>query len=206
MSKPLEPSLLRAIECPLLERDTERWLRCCTARFLPLARRVAGDDDLAHDALHEAWIIVMQRLHTYRGGPPACPWVHSIVRHEASRTVRPRAREEPLDAPHERMADWRLPEADAYAAELRRVLLEAIDELPPTYREVVRLRDVEEHTTAEVAEQLHISKRNAAVRLHRAHRLLRTRLLAHRGSTATGSPQRTPRAARESTSGDQSKE
>ncbi|MCY4505353.1 MAG: hypothetical protein OXG35_00110 [Acidobacteria bacterium] len=47
-------------------------MRCCTARFLPLARRVAGDADLAHDALHEAWIIVLQRLHQYRGGPPAC--------------------------------------------------------------------------------------------------------------------------------------
>lgn len=106
--------------------------------------------------------------------------MHSIVRHEASRSTRPRTREEPLDAAAEPMADWTFPEADAYAVELRRVLLEAIDELPPTFREVVRLRDVEERSNAEVAERLHISKRNAAVRLHRAHRLLRSRLQAHR--------------------------
>lgn len=178
-TKPVEPSLMKAIQCPLLDRDIERWLRCCTARFLPVARRVAGDDDLAHDALHEAWIIVLQRLHQYRGGRPACPWVHSIVRHEASRTARPRFREEPLGSLPESAAGGTFPEADAYAAELRRVLLEAIDKLPPTYREVVRLRDIQERSNAEVAERLHISKRNVAVRLHRAHRLLRARLVAH---------------------------
>ena len=147
---------------------------------MPLARRIAGDDAAAEDALQTSWTIVMQRLHTYRGGPPACPWVHSIVRHEAARSAKPRAREEPLDAAPEPPAHWTFPETDAYAAELRRVLLEAIDELPPTYREVVRLRDIEERSNAEVAERLHISKRNAAVRLHRAHRRLRARLLKHR--------------------------
>ena len=48
------------------------------------------------------------------------------------------------------------------------------------FREVVRIRDIEERSNAEVAERLHISKQNAAVRLHRAHRLLRARLMAHR--------------------------
>ncbi len=206
MPKPDDPSLLKAIQCPVLDKDIERWIRCCTARFRPLARRVAGDDAAAEDALQTAWIIVMQRLNTYRGGPPACSWVHSIVRHEAARAARPRTREEPLGNLPESAANWTFPEADAYAVELRRVLLQAIDELPLTYREVVRLRDLEERSNTEVAERLHISKQNAAVRLHRAHRLLRTRLLAHRGGTTTGTPQRKPRAPRESMSGDQSKE
>ena len=69
---------------------------------------------------------------------------------------------------------------EAYRAELRRLLLEAIDHLPPTLREVVKLRDLEERTNTEVAEQLHISKQNVSVRLYRAHRLLRSRLLKHR--------------------------
>ena len=73
------------------------------------------------------------------------------------------------------------------------MLPEAIDELPPTFREVVRLRDVEERSTAEVAERLHISKRNAAVRLHRAHRFVRARLVRAR-FVATAAVQR--RAAR----------
>lgn len=58
------------------------------------------------------------------------------------------------------------------------MLVAAIDELPPTFREVVRLRDVEKRSNAEVSERLHISKRNVSIRLHRAHRLLRARLAA----------------------------
>lgn len=88
-------------------------------------------------------IIVLQRLHQYRGGPPAYPWVHSIARHEASRTARPRSREEPLGNLPESAADWTFPEADAYAAELRRVLLEAIDELPPIQRRLPRPAAIE---------------------------------------------------------------
>ena len=69
------------------------------------------------------------------------------------------------------------PEVSAYARELTRLLLEVIDELPPTFREVVRLRDLEDRPPEEVARRLHISSRNVAVRLHRAHKLLRPRLL-----------------------------
>ena len=173
-----QPTLQEAVKCPLLEGNLEQWIRCCTARFLPLARRVAGDDAAAHDALQESWIIVMQKLRQYRSGPPACSWVAAIVRHEALHGAMARAKDAPLD--EEATSSWESPEAEFYRAELRRLLLEAIDHLPPTFREVVKLRDVEERSNAEAAAQLHISKRNVAVRLHRAHRLLRARLLVHR--------------------------
>ena len=61
--------------------------------------------------------------------------------------------------------------------QLMRVLLEAVDRLPPTYRDVVRLRDLEERPVAEVARDLRISRSNVAVRLHRAHKLLRRHLV-----------------------------
>ena len=167
------------IRCPLLEGDLEPWIRCCTRRFLPLARRITGDDDHAHDVLHESWVIVLEKLYQYRGSPPACGWVATIVRHEASHSVVTRSRLVPLpdvDLPAAELP----PEATAYAAELRRLLMQAIDELPPTFQEVVRLRDIEGRPNAEVARQLHISQRNVATRLHRAHRLLRRRLQGHR--------------------------
>ena len=79
----VRPTIEESVRCPLLDQDAEAWIRCCTARFLPLARRVAGDDAVAHDALQESWIIVLQKLRQYQGGPPACSWVAAIVRHEA---------------------------------------------------------------------------------------------------------------------------
>jgi RNA polymerase sigma factor (sigma-70 family) len=165
--------------CPLLEGDLEPWIRCCTRQFLPLARRVAGDDEHAHDALHASWALVLEKLHQYRGEPPACGWVAAIVRHEALHDATARSRSEPLPDGDRPSADLP-PDASIYADELRRLLMEAIDELPPTFQEIVRLRDIEDRPNAEVARRLHISKRAAATRLHRAHGLLRRRLQPYR--------------------------
>ena len=66
----------------------------------------------------------------------------------------------------ERAAGTLSPEEALQQRQLLRMLLEAIDQLPPTYREVVLLRDVDERPVAEVARELHISRSNAAVRLH----------------------------------------
>ena len=198
---PSSPTLGEAVRSPLLAGDLEQWVRCCTCRFLPLARRVAGDDDIAHDALQESWIIVLEKLHQYRGGSPACGWVGAIVRHEAVHAVAAQRRELPLSASGGEAdslagadaaarAVWESPEASAYTRELTRLLLEVIDELPPTFREVVRLRDLEDRPPREVARRLHISTPNVAVRLHRAHKLLRPRLLRRIAASAEAIPPR----------------
>ena len=135
---------------------------------------MAGGDGLAQDALQESWIIVLDKLYQYHGAAPACGWVAAIVRHEALHGVRRRAREVPLERAEE-PADPSGTEMDALRAELRRLLLEAIDGLPPTYREIREAAGLQERTTEEVSRQLHISRRNVATRLHRAHRLLRSR-------------------------------
>ncbi len=163
----------------LLEGNPEPWIRCCTRRFLPLARRVAGSDEHARDALHASWLLVLDKLQQYRGTSPACGWVAAIVRHEALHDAAERSRTEPLLIQERPSADLP-PDAALYVAELRRLLMETINELPPTFQEVVWLRDIEDRPNAEVARRLHISKRNVATRLHRAHRLLRRRLQGHR--------------------------
>ena len=195
------PKLEDAVRCPLLERDLERWVRCCTCRFLPLARRVARDDDVAHDALQQSWVIVLEKLHQYRGDSPACGWVGAIVRHEAAHVATARGRDVALESARDpeggsapgrtepERAVWASPEAATYTRELTRLLLEVIDELPPTFREVVRLRDVEDRPTDEVARRLHTSTRNVRVRLHRAHQLLRPRIL-RRLSAGAAPPQK----------------
>ena len=147
-----------AARCPLLDRDPQAWLRCCTARFLPMARRIAGDDETAHHALQDSWILVLEKLYQYRGAPPACGWVGTIVRHEAGHRAARKNRAAFLAPVHvERVADALSPEEALQRRQLLRMLPEAIDQLPPTYREVVLLRDVDERPVAEVARKLHIS-------------------------------------------------
>ena len=122
---------------------------------------------------------MLEKLYQFQGKPPACGWVAAIVRHEAQHDAEARSQFAPL--PDAELPAAELPaDAAAYADELRPLLMQAIDELPPTFQEVVRLRDVENRPTDEVAKRLHISKRNVSTRLHRAHRRLRQRLEAHR--------------------------
>ena len=162
---------------------------------------MSRNDDAARDALQESWLIVMQKIRQYRGGPPACAWVARIVRHEAARATvkRARRREVPLDdgsgeaSPVLRAlsAAGPAPEAAAAEQEMTRLLLAVIDELPPKYRAVVRFRDLEDQSTEDVARRLHISRHHVAVRLNRAHGLVRqalARRLAAARAASSGAP------------------
>lgn len=196
--------------CPLLAGRHDAWIRCCTARFLPAARRVAHDDATARDALQESWIAVLRGIRGYQGGSPACAWVAVIVRHAAMRESRRQGRYVPLEPdPAEQAGGERpratvapgprkectvgageRPEADAYGRELQRLLLEALGRLSPTDREIIRLRDVEERSAVEVASRLGISRTSVSSRLYRAHAALRRRLRAR--AAARPKTRRTP--------------
>jgi RNA polymerase sigma-70 factor (ECF subfamily) len=56
------------------------------------------------------------------------------------------------------------------------LLYEAMTELSDSYRQIIRLRDLEEQSTKEVAEQLGLTRVNVRVRLHRARTALREAL------------------------------
>ncbi|MCY3919663.1 MAG: sigma-70 family RNA polymerase sigma factor, partial [Chloroflexi bacterium] len=103
----------------------------------------------ARDALQESWVIVLEKLYQYRGRPPACGWVGAIVRHEAGHAAARTNRDVPLrtDEPSRVAADL---DETLHRRQLVRVLLEAIDHLPPTYADIVRMRDLDERPVAEV--------------------------------------------------------
>ena len=68
------------------------------------------------------------------------------------------------------------PDVQTFCGELRQALEEAIRSLPPIYRAVVLLREVEELTTEEAAEVLDVSVDVVKTRLHRARQALRQAL------------------------------
>ena len=73
------------------------------------------------------------------------------------------------------------PEQQASNSEIRRILEEAVERLPASYRIAFMLRDVEEMSTADAAEALEITEENLKIRLHRARVLLRKSLYARAG-------------------------
>jgi RNA polymerase sigma-70 factor (ECF subfamily) len=75
--------------------------------------------------------------------------------------------------------DWSDDPSDAVLrAELKEVIDIAIQSLPPKYRLVFNLRDIEGFNTEETAEILEISKQAVKTRLHRARLFLRKTILS----------------------------
>ena len=163
-------------DCALLEGNLEEWIVCCSQRFFPLARRIAGEDSLAEDALQASWLKVLQSInHAYFDGPKACPWVGKIVANTAKdvRHQRQHRREVSL---FEVPEPGRSPEDLAQEKQMLALLREMISLLPDTYRQVIELRLVEGLSTRQTADLLHVSRSNVSSRLNRAVKLLRQRL------------------------------
>lgn len=186
------PELKQAAkDCPMLEGNSEAWIACCSRRFFPLARRVAGNDDLAHDVLQTSWIKILQSLnHASFSGPKACPWVHQIVTNTAKEFhgKQVRHREDPLE---DQAAPTRGPDALVQEREMLVLLREMIDLLPGTYRQVIKLRLYQGLSTKQISQNLHVSRGNVAVRMNRAINLLKRRIDARTQSLP-------PKASRQS--------
>jgi RNA polymerase sigma-70 factor (ECF subfamily) len=83
------------------------------------------------------------------------------------------------------LTDWReIPSEALEKKEMRQKLREAVEQLPPIYREVLVLRDLEELNQEETASALGISVTLVKVRLHRARMMLQKLLAPYLKSAA----------------------
>ena len=142
----------------------------------------------AEDAAQDTAIKVFQNLHNFRGDSQFRTWVLSIARNEGLGRLRKQAtrREDSLEADTDEQTgdytpaihtSWReIPSEALQLKELGAMLRTAIDELPPIYRNVVLLRDIEEMDVRETAAVLGIADGAVKVRLHRARALLQKHL------------------------------
>jgi len=160
--------------------------------FLMLYMLLRDETD-AEDAAQETLIKVFRNLHHFRGDAKFSTWVLSITRNEGLGWLRKRASrpEEPLepvlnpaldegggDFTPALLTDWReLPSESLERQELRACLSRAIVNLPPIYREVVQLRDLDDLDVQETADILGITPGSVKVRLHRARMTLQKELV-----------------------------
>jgi len=154
-----------------------------------IARSVLSDDQEAEDAVQEAYIRMFTGLRDFRGTASLRTWLTRIVLNEAIRRRRRLRSTLDLDVLHaaqERSrrpihsssltARDRDPERAAAQNQIRKMLEQAIDDLPVAFRVVLIMRDVEEVSTAETAKLLGLREETVKTRLHRARRLLRESL------------------------------
>jgi RNA polymerase sigma-70 factor (ECF subfamily) len=141
----------------------------------------------AEDAAQDAFIKAYRNLSGFRGESKFSTWLISITLNEARSRLR-RAKTvkmESLDqSPDEEghispalLRDWHeIPSEALERHEIRHLLQKAVGELPPMYREIFVLRDVQELSIAETAELLQITTAAVKVRLHRARTMLQKNL------------------------------
>jgi RNA polymerase sigma-70 factor (ECF subfamily) len=164
-------------------------MRRYNQRLYRVARSILRDDAEAEDVLQEAFVSAYQHLDQFAGYSSFATWLTRIAVNEALRRLPARKRatqmkEFELDgedamSPVETSPD---PEQRASNSELGRLLEDAVLDLPPHYRSVVMLRDIEEMSTAETAAALDLTEDNVKIRLHRGHAMMRDRLSARVGA------------------------
>src|SRR5215471_497056 len=150
----------------------------------------------AEDAAQEVMINAFRHLKSFRGDAKFSTWLVTIAMNEARQRLR-RSKanvQESLDEEKEEregdftpavLTDWReIPSEALEKKEMRQKLREAVEQLPPIYREVLVLRDLEELNQEETASALGISVTLVKVRLHRARMMLQKLLAPYLNSAA----------------------
>ncbi len=143
----------------------------------------------AEDGAQQVMISAFRNLKSFRGDAKFSTWLVTIAMNEARQRLRKAKMSalESLDEEKEErdgdftpavLTDWReIPSEALEKKEMREKLREAVQQLPPIYREVLVLRDLEELNQEETASALGINVSLVKVRLHRARMRLQ-KLLA----------------------------
>lgn len=158
-------------------------------RMYRFAQRLCGDPDQAMDLVQETFLNAYRSLSTFRGEAQPSTWLYTIAAHACSRMHRKRKgqpdHELSLDAfiptsegelrlqlPSEALS----PEDILSNKQLRRTVRAAIDQLPPKYRIILVLRDMEGLSAKEVGAVVGLQERAVKSRLHRARLFVRKAL------------------------------
>jgi RNA polymerase sigma-70 factor, ECF subfamily len=167
-------------------------------RLFRIARGILGDDAEAEDALQEAYVSAYFKLGQFRGPDGFSSWLGQIVVNRALMQRRKRLRVvtsplEVLDEPANREAaaiDMKSahgsPEAGLHELQLRRLLEQAVDDLPRVFRTAFVLREIEQMSVADTARCLGIEEATVKSRVHRARRLLQRDLTSELAAVLRG--------------------
>ena len=158
-------------------------------RLFRVARAVVRDAGEAEDVLQDAYLKAFAALASFRGDASLLTWLTRITLNEALQrrrrqheTVELRALDRASGSEANvlvlPMLETDNPEAKAARAQLRGLLERAVDDLPPSFRLVFVMRDIEEMSIEETAAQLKLRPETVRTRLFRARRLLRKALHA----------------------------
>jgi RNA polymerase sigma-70 factor (ECF subfamily) len=159
-------------------------------RVYRLALRITSSKEDAEEAAQDALWTAARKIGMFKGDSAFGSWLYRIAANAAYQKLRSRktkARELSLDEVlpsldgdgrhFEPIDDWsRRVDDQTLQKELRQVLEQAIDQLPPDYRTALVLHDVEGMSNPDIAETLGISLPAVKSRVHRSRLFVRQKL------------------------------
>jgi RNA polymerase sigma-70 factor, ECF subfamily len=151
-----------------------------------VALRLTGDAARAEDLVQDTMLKAYRSWRQYRPGTNAKGWLLTILRNTfindyRRRKLEPVAMDLEAVEPHAIYRDIETadPEGAFFSQIVDEKVLQAIDALPPEFREVLVLSDMEGMRYAEIAEALQVPVGTVKSRLFRARRLLQAALYEH---------------------------
>ncbi len=147
-----------------------------------LALQLMGNRDDALDVVQDSLLRFFTTLHRFDLRRPVRPWLYQIVRNRAVDLHRRRKvrRHDSLDETDEDGRTYEIrdvsvdPERDVAHSQLRARIWQSLEELSPKQREILVLRDYQDLSYTEIAENLNIPIGTVMSRLHGARKRLRS--------------------------------
>ena len=151
-----------------------------------IALRLTADPSQAEDLVQDTMLKAYRSWRQYRPGTNAKGWLLTILRNTFINDYR-RRKHEPIAMDLEAAEPHALyrsmqesdPEGTFFSQIVDDKVIEAIDALPPDFREVLALSDIEGMSYGEIAETLKIPVGTVKSRLFRARRQLQAELYNH---------------------------
>ena len=160
-------------------------------RVYSLCLRMTGNTADAEDLTQEAFLQLYRKIATFRGESAFSTWLHRLAVNVVLMRLRKKglpevSLEETLEPQQENAPKKDIgTRDDVLAGSIDRVNLErAIEHLPPGYRMIFVLHDVEGYEHNEIAEMLGCSIGNSKSQLHKARMKLRDLLRSSRAEKA----------------------
>lgn len=163
-------------------------------RVYRFGRRMCGDREDAQDILQETLIAAYRALKDLEHAGAMKTWLYRVAAN-ACLMMRRRGKFEPdreisleelmpagEEGPRAEIPDEAdLPDRAAERGQVVERVRQAVGDLPPAYRIVLVMRDMEQLSTKEVAEALGLQESAVKMRLHRARLMVRKLLEAREG-------------------------
>lgn len=177
----------RVLPVNMSNLELDRLFASCMPRLQRTARQLLRNTEDSEDALQDGLLLAFKNLHQFQGRSRFTTWLHTIVRNAALTHVRrmksrPPCSSEELSAGDEStierfIADPRPgPDEECVLSERSRILDQVMQELPSTYRSIMRLCDIDGLDSKDAAQSLGITTSAVKAGLFRARRLVTQRI------------------------------